>query len=81
MDPLGILLVLYVPFGTAIPLNSFYPYGSAAGDSLVPHGLDVSSEAVQLPTPFPFFGKSYTNIIVSLFNECFAFSHFVKYCI
>ena len=63
---LGLLLVLCSPFGTAIPLSSFYQYGSSAGDDLVPRGLDVTSQAIWLPTPFPFFGTSYIRIFVSL---------------
>ena len=63
----GLLLVLCIPFGTAIPLSSFYPYGSVAGDNLVIRGLDVSSNGTQLPTPFPFFGSRYTNVYVSLY--------------
>ena len=65
-DVLGLLLILCIPFRAAIPLSSFYPYGSVAGDDVVPRGLDVSSDAIRLPTPFPFFGSLYANIYVSL---------------
>ena len=65
-----ILLVLCIPFGTAIPLSSFYPYGSVANDSLVIRGLDVSSDETLLPTPFPFFGSRYTTVFVSLYVMC-----------
>ena len=65
-DVLGLLLILCIPFRAAIPLSSFYPYGSVAGDNVVPRGLDVSSGAIRLPTPFPFFGSLYANIYVSL---------------
>ena len=32
----GLLLMLCTPFVTAIPLSSFYPYGLAADDFLLP---------------------------------------------
>ena len=62
----GLLLMLCTPFGTAIPRSSFYQYGSKAGDSLLPSSDDGSSNAIQLPMPFLFYGNSYTNIFVSL---------------
>ena len=62
----GLLLMLCTPFGTAIPLSSFYPYGSAAGDYLLPPNDDGSSSAISLPTPYLYFGTSYTSIYVSL---------------
>ena len=45
----GLLLMLCTPFGTAIPLSSFYPYGSAAGDTVLPPNDDGSSSAISLP--------------------------------
>ena len=62
----GLLLMLCTPFGTAIPLSSFYPYGSAAGDALLPSSDDGSSSAISLPTPYLYYGTSYRNIFVSL---------------
>ena len=62
----GLLLMLCTPFGTAIPLSSFYSYGSAVGDAELPLSDDGSSSAILLPTPpFLFFGIPYTNIFVS----------------
>ena len=62
MTVVGLLLI---PFGTAIPLSSFYPYGSAVGDGALPSNDDGSSSTIPLQTPFVFFGTSYTNIFVS----------------
>ena len=62
----GLLLMLCTPFGTAIPLSSFYPCGSAAGDAVLPPSDDGSSSAVSLPTPYLYYGTSYTSIFVSL---------------
>ena len=62
----GLLLMLCTPFGAAIPLSSFYSYGSAVGDTLLPTSDDGSSSAIQLPAPFLFFGSAYTTIFVSL---------------
>ena len=60
-------LLLSVPSGTAVPLSSFYSYGLAAGDSVLPRSDDGSSPAITLPTPFLFFGANYYTIYVSHF--------------
>ena len=65
MAVFGLLLVMCTPFGTAIPLSSFYSYGSAAGDSRLPTTDDGSSGAILLPSPFLFFGTSQTKLYVS----------------
>ena len=65
MAVFGLLLVMCTPFGTAIPLSSFYSYGSAAGDSRLPTSDDGSSGAISLPSPFLFFGAAYTSLYVS----------------
>ena len=62
----GLLLMLCTPFGATIPLSSFYSYGSAVDDFLLPMSDDGSSSAIPLPAPFLFFGGSYTTIFVSL---------------
>ncbi|KAL5503422.1 hypothetical protein EMCRGX_G010370 [Ephydatia muelleri] len=65
MAVFGLLLVMCTPFGTAIPLSSFYSYGSAAGDSRLPTSDDGSSGAISLPSPFLFFGAAYTSLYVN----------------
>ena len=60
-----ILLLSSLPYGTAVPLSSFYSYGSAAGDIALPPTDDGSSPAITLPTPFNFFGTKYATIYVS----------------
>ena len=54
-----------LPSGTAVPVSSFYSYGSAAGDSVLPPTDDGSSPAITLPAPFLFFTTYYTTIYVS----------------
>ena len=60
-----ILLLRCLPYGTAVPLSSFYSYGSAAGDTALPPNDDDSSPAITLPTPFMFFGTKYDTVYVS----------------
>ena len=61
-----LLLLLSVSSGIAVPLSSFYSYGSAAGDSVLPPNDDGSSPAITLPAPFRFYGANYSTIFVSL---------------
>ena len=71
------LILSIVPSGTAVPLNSFYSYGSAAGDSgLYPYyyyyywnyyNYCFHCPVITLPTPFQFFGANYSTIQVSQF--------------
>lgn len=60
-----LLLLRSLPYGTTVPLSSFYSYGSAAGDIALPPNDDDSSPAITLPTPFMFFGTKYGTIYVS----------------
>ena len=54
-----------LPSGTAVLVSSFYSYGSAAGDSVLPPTDDGSSPAITLPAPFLFFTTYYTTVYVS----------------
>ena len=49
-----------------IPLASFYPFGLDANDCALPPNDDGSSPAVNLSTPFLYFGSSYSSLFVSL---------------
>ena len=49
---------------TGIPLASFYPYGSTAGDTLLPPSDDGSSPAINLNIPFPFFDTDHSTLFV-----------------
>eukprot|EP00731_Ephydatia_muelleri_P016403 Em0009g827a len=60
-----LLLLLRLPSGTTVPLSSFYSYGSAAGDTLLPPNDDGSSPSIPLPAPFLFFGTYYSTIFVN----------------
>ena len=68
MAILGLLLILCTPFGTAIPLRSFYPFGESAGDTGLGPIDDGSSAAISPPTSFSYYGTSYTSIFVSSFS-------------
>ena len=51
---LTLLLSSMMPYGTAVPLSSFYSYGSAAGDTALPPNDDGSSPSITMPAPFNF---------------------------
>ena len=71
------LILSIVPSGTAVPLNSFYSYGLAAGDSgsypyynhwnyfFNSYYYCYNCPVITLPNPFPFFGANYSTIQVS----------------
>ena len=63
-----LLLLLRLPSGTTVPLSSFYSYGSAAGDTLLPPNDDGSSPSITLPAPFLFYGINDSTIFVSWFS-------------
>ncbi|KAL5464049.1 hypothetical protein EMCRGX_G033006 [Ephydatia muelleri] len=62
---IALMLLLRFPSGTTIPLSSFYSYGYAANDTLLPQTDDGSSPAITLPTPFLFYGINYSTIYVN----------------
>ena len=64
-----LLLLLRLPSGTTVPLSSFYSYGSAAGDTLLPPNDDGSSPNITLPALFMFYGTYYSTIFVSWLSE------------
>ena len=68
-----VMLLLSIPSGIAIPLSSFYSYGSAAGDTLLPPNDDLASSDIVLPTPFLFFGANYSTVFVSLLYSSAAY--------
>ena len=62
---LTVLLLLSIPAGIAVPLSSFYSYGSEANDTRLSPTDDGSSSAISLPASFQFFGSYYSTIYVS----------------
>lgn len=50
------------------PLDEFYPFGSAAGDSYLPANDDHSTGSIPVSVSFPFFGSSYNSVFVSFFR-------------
>ena len=71
---LTLLLSSMMPYGTAVPLSSFYSYGSAAGDTSLPPNDDDSSPSITLPTSFNFYGTFHSTVYVSwaLYVTCSA---------
>ena len=51
----------------AVPLSSFYPYGTLHDSNLGPN--DDSSGQLDLSQPFVFFGVSYSQIYVSDYTQ------------
>lgn len=51
---------------SAIPLASFYPYGTAAGDNTLPRNDDGASPQINISIPFNFFARSPTSLYVRL---------------
>ena len=62
-------LLLFGEVGTAISLDSFYPFGEASNDSLLLPNDDDFSSPITLRFPFPFFGSRRTTLFVSLILE------------
>ena len=65
------LLLSSMPSGAAVPLSSFYSYGSAAGDSALPPTDDGSSPPITLPSPFRLYGTNNSIVYVSWFHSAF----------
>ena len=61
----SLLLLMSTPLGTAVPLSSFYTYGTKAGDSVLNRTDDGTSESITLPSSLRIFGKSYRTLFVS----------------
>ena len=76
------IFLLFSKFTFAIPLAEFYPFGLAAGDTVLNRTLDGSSPPITLPEPFMFFGNSFSVIHVSFFLhyyfKLFFFSKYLK---
>ena len=62
---LGLLLVLCTPFGSSVPLSSFYTYGEGV-DTKLSGTDDQSSPAISLPGSMLFFQAAYNVVFVSL---------------
>ena len=52
--------------GTALPLENFYPFGTASNDLFLSRNDDGFSEPIVLNLPFPFFGTRHSRVFVSL---------------
>ena len=50
----------------AVPLASFYSFGSSAGDTSLPRNDDGYSPLITLTTAFPYFGTNPNTLYVSV---------------
>ena len=50
----------------AVPLASFYSFGSSAGDTSLPRNDDGYSSLITLTTRFPYFGTNPNTLYVSV---------------
>ena len=70
-----LVLIWNVLSGTAVPLSSFYSYGSAAGDSVLPRSDDGSSPAITLPAPFLSSSIIYVSSVIQYFIALLSTDH------
>ena len=54
-----ILACLLLKNVEAVPLASFYSFGSSAGDTSLPRNDDGYSSLISLSTAFPYFGTNH----------------------
>ena len=57
--PLVILVCVLLKLVEAVPLASFYTYGSSAGDTTLHRNDGGYSSIISLSTEFPYFGTDY----------------------
>ena len=60
-----VLLLMLRSYGSGVPLASFYPFGSSAGDTSLGPTNDGTSPPILLPSPFTFFGSPFSTLYVS----------------
>ena len=61
-----ILACLLFRLVEAVPLASFYTFGSSAGDTSLPRNDDGYSSLISLSTAFPYFGTNHNAVYVSV---------------
>ena len=59
-------MCLLLKFVEAVPLASFYTFGSSAGDTSLPRNDDGYSSLISLTTAFPYFGTNPNTVYVSV---------------
>lgn len=75
---LFLLLVAGPRSVSAIPLDSLYPYGTAAGDNTLPRNDDGASPQLTISIPFNFFARSPTSFYVRLSSTLKIISLYTK---
>jgi len=64
-----LVVITLLPGGLlGIPLSEFYPFGYDVGDSIIGGTLHGSSPKISLSEPFPFYGKNYSILYVSMWQ-------------
>lgn len=61
----ALVVAVFLPGVSSIPLDEFYPFGAGAGDLSIAPTLDGSSPVITLRRAFPFFQRNYFTIVVS----------------
>lgn len=64
---------------TGYQLSQFYPFGSAAGDSILPQNDDQYTSSINISVPFPFFGSTYNSVYVSTRMLVFVKNGYTRY--
>lgn len=62
---LAFIAVSLLKVCVCIPLEEFYPYGTAIGDSKLVKNDDGSSPRVTISSLFPFFNNQHNSLFVS----------------
>ena len=60
----GLLVFVVLKLVGAVPLASFYTFGSSAGDTTLHRNDDGSSSLISLSTAFPYFGTNHRAVYV-----------------
>ena len=68
-----------IPVVSPLNFSGLFPFGIAEGDQFGPRGDDSATDPVILDIPFTFFGKEYTEIIVSMHNIIRMIMHALNY--
>lgn len=63
---LALLLFCNNNIAVGIPLEDFYSFGAAVGDTSLPPNDDGSSAPIMLTMSFPFFDEDHTSLFVSV---------------
>ena len=63
-----ILACLLLKLVKAVPLASFYTFGSSTGDTILNRTDDGYSSQISMSTAFPYFGANPNSVYVSVYK-------------